>query len=102
MSKVTDYPDFKNPITSLLEGGDVNILTDAAKNLLEGDLVALAWRNHTPRTEKLTVRDLNSIEEAFSNHSLFGGSTSPVVGASCCCTCTPACCCTAAAVIKAA
>jgi hypothetical protein len=102
MSNLKDYADFKNPISNLLEGGDVNILTDAAKNLMEGDLVALAWKNHTPRTEKLTVRDLNSIEEAFSKHRLYGSSTSPVVGAACCCTCTPACCCTAVAVIKAA
>lgn len=103
MSKLMEnYDDFNTPISELLEGHDASILTDAAKNLLEGDLVALAWKNHTPRTEKLGVRDLQSIEEAFSNHSLFGSSKAPVVGASCCCTCTPACCCTAAAVIKAA
>jgi hypothetical protein len=102
MSKLNDYKDFNNSISDLLEGGDVSILTDAAKELLEGDLIALAWKNHTPRTEKLGVRDLNSIEEAFSKHSLYGGSTQPVVGAACCCTCTPACCCTAAAVVKAA
>lgn len=101
MSSIKDYRDFNNPISSLLEGGDVSILTDAAKKLMEGDLVALAWHNHTERTEKLTVRDLNSIEEAFQNHSLYGSAKDPVVGASCCCTCTPACCCTAAAVIKA-
>jgi len=100
MTSILDYPDFKNPITNLLEGDDVNILTEAAKDLLEGDLVALAWQNHTPRTEKLKVRDLESIEEAFRQHSLYGSSRSPVTGSSCCCTCTPACCCTAAAVIK--
>ncbi|MBD3628754.1 hypothetical protein [Cyclobacterium sp.] len=98
-----NYEDFNTPIGELLEGHDVSILTDEAKKLVEGDLVALAWKNHTPRTEKLGVRDLQSIEEAFSKHSLFGSSNSPVVGAACCCcTCTPACCCTAAAVIKAA
>lgn len=102
MSNLKEYEDFKNPITNLLEDGDSNLLTDAAKNLLEGDLIAIAWKNHTPRTEKLTVRDLNSIEEAFQNHNLYGSSGDPVVGAGCCCTCTPACCCTAAAVIKAA
>ncbi|UII21554.1 hypothetical protein [Fulvivirga ligni] len=101
-SDLKNYQDFNVPITDLLEGGDAHILTDAAKQLVEGDLVALAWRNITPRTEKLGVRDLQSIEEAFASHSLYGTSKSPVVGASCCCTCTPACCCTAAAVIKAA
>lgn len=100
-SALDNYKDFNNPITDLLEGHDATILSDAAKGLLEGDLVALAWKNHTPRTEKLTPRDLQSIEEAFANHSVHGSSKAPVVGASCCCTCTPACCCTAAAVIKA-
>jgi hypothetical protein len=103
MVKLTDYEDFENPITNLLESEQgISTLTDAAKKLLEGDLIALAWKNNTPRTETLTVRDLQSIEEAFHKHSLYGSSTDPVVGASCCCTCTPACCCTAAAVIKAA
>lgn len=101
MSSIKDYKDFKNPITDLLEGGDVNLLTDAAKQLLEGDLIALAWKVNTERTGKLNVRDLNSIEEAFQRHSLRGSSDSPLVGSSCCCTCTPACCCTAAAVVKA-
>ncbi|MBJ7221957.1 MULTISPECIES: hypothetical protein [unclassified Brenneria] len=101
MASITDYPDFDNPITSLLEGNDSSILTENALQLLEGDLIALSWKNHTVRTEKLNVRDLNSIEEAFSNHSLYGSSTSPVVGASCCCSCTP-CCCTAVAVVHAA
>lgn len=102
MSNLSDYPDFNTPITNLLEGNESSILTDAAKGLLEGDLIALAWKNNTTRTEGLTVRDLQSIEEAFSNHSLTGSSSTPVVGLACCCTCTPACCCTAAAVIKAA
>ncbi len=101
MGTITDYRDFDNPITDLLEGNDASALTAAAKGLLEGDLIALAWGNNTSRTEKLGVRDLQSIEEAFKNHSLHGGSSDPVVGAGCCCTCTPACCCTAAAVIKA-
>ena len=100
-SKLSDYQDFNTSIGDLLQGQNASILTDEAKNLVEGDLVALAWNNHTPRTEKLKVRDLQSIEEAFSKHNLFGSSSAPVVGASCCCTCTPACCCTAAAVVKA-
>ncbi len=102
MAGITEYSDFDTPISDLLEGSDVEILTATARDLLEGDLIALAWKNHTPRTENLSFRDLNSIEEAFSKHSLYGSSTTPVVGAACCCTCTPACCCTAAAVIKAA
>lgn len=100
-SNLSNYEDFNVPIEDLLQGNDVSLLTDEAKKLVEGDLVALAWKNHTPRTENLGVRDLQSIEEAFSNHSLFGNSSTPVVGAACCCTCTPACCCTAAAVVKA-
>ncbi|WP_236975000.1 hypothetical protein [Membranihabitans maritimus] len=94
------YDDFNVPITDLLDEKDADILTEEAKNLLEGDLLALAWKNHTPRTEKLVVRDLDSIEEAFSKSSLYGSATSPVVGGGCCCTCTPACCCCATAVIK--
>ncbi|MBW5892954.1 MULTISPECIES: hypothetical protein [Pectobacterium] len=101
MVSIKDHPDFNNPITSLLEGNGASILTEDARQLLEGDLLALSWKNHTVRTEKLTVRDLNSIEEAFGKHSLYGSSTSPVVGASCCCSCTP-CCCTAVAVVHAA
>ena len=100
-NSIANYPDFNTPITDLLEGNDASMLTDAACRLVEGDLVALAWKNHTNATENLTVRDLQSIEEAFANHSLTGSSSTPVVGASCCCTCTPACCCTAAAIIKA-
>lgn len=100
MVSILEHEDFNNPIENLLEGNDVSILTENARQLLEGDLYALAWKNHTPRTEALSVRDLVSIEEAFKNHSLYGSSSTPVVGASCCCTCTPACCCTAVAVIQ--
>ncbi|MCG8476328.1 MAG: hypothetical protein MI784_12745 [Cytophagales bacterium] len=99
---IKDYPGFTTPINELLEKKDFDILTDEAKKLLAGDLVALAWKQNTVRTEKLGVRDMLSIEEAFANHSFHGHSRSPLVGACCCCTCTPACCCTAAAVIKAA
>lgn len=101
MVSIKDYPDFNNPITSLLEGNGASILTENARQLLEGDLIALSWKNHTARTEKLTVRDINSIEEAFSKHSLYGSSDAPVVGGSCCC-CTAPCCCTAVAVVQAA
>ncbi len=103
MASFRDIPEFDNPITNLLEGEDSSILTENARQLLEGDLYALAWKNNTVRTDKLNVRDLNSIEEAFRKHSLYGSSNSPVVGgACCCCTCTPACCCTAVAVLRAA
>lgn len=102
MAVFADVENFNTPITDLLEGNDVSLLTTSARKLLEGDLYALAWKNHTQRTERLTPRDLVSIEEAFSRHSLHGSSSSPVVGASCCCTCTPACCCTAVAVLRAA
>jgi len=95
------YPDYHNPISDLLKGEEFNILTDDAKKLLEGDLVALSWKNSTPRTEKLTVRDLNSIEEAF-NKSSYSEEVGALEGkACCCCSCTPCCCC-ATAVIKAA
>lgn len=92
-----DYQDFSTPISSLLSEG-ADLLTDAAKKLVEGDLVALAWRNQTQRTAGLTTQDLFSIEQAFHKNSLYGDQT--VAGASCCCTCTPACCCTAVAVIQ--
>jgi hypothetical protein len=102
MSKFSDLTGFNNPISELLDNNGAAVLTPQAKQLLKGDLIALAWRNHTARTEKLAPRDLNSIEEAFRKHSLWGSSSAPAVGASCCCTCTPACCCTAVAVVKAA
>lgn len=102
MNEFAAVENFNNPITNLLESDGLSLLTDGAKQLLEGDLYALAWKNHTVRTDSLSVRDLNSIEEAFSKHSLHGSSDAPVVGASCCCTCTPACCCTAVSVIRAA
>lgn len=98
MSNNFDDPSFATPITQLLEGKDTEILTKAARELREGDLVALAWKNNTSRTEKLGVRDLLSIQEAFAKHSFTGSSTSQVVGGGCCCTCTPACCCTAVSV----
>nr|AEH57228.1 putative cyclodehydratase [Prochloron didemni P1-Palau] len=94
-----NYPDFNNSIISLLEegGGDPSILTPAAKDLLEGDLVALAWHNNTERTEKLSVRDIYSIEEAFRTHGFYGSPDEPLATACCCC--TPACCCCAAALV---
>ena len=98
--KTFNYSELSTPITDFLEGDDVGILTAAAAKLKEGDLVALAWNNRTLATEKLTVRDLVSIEDAFRNHSFRGNSRSELVGSSCCCTCTPACCCTAVAVAE--
>ncbi len=92
--------DLSTPITDFLEGNDIDILTDAAKRLTEGDLVALAWKNHTERTEALSIRDLVSIETAFQQHSFRGRADSELVGTSCCCTCTPACCCTAVTVTE--
>ncbi|MDQ1830787.1 hypothetical protein [Massilia scottii] len=102
MTEFADVENFNTPIADLLEGDGFSMLTETAQQLLEGDLYALAWKNNTARTDALTVRDLTSIEEAFSQHSLHGTSTSPVVGAACCCTCTPACCCTAVSVIRSA
>ncbi len=102
MSKFNALIDFNNPITDLLDDDAQAYLTPAARQLLKGDLIALACRNHTLRTDELSPRDLNSIQEAFSHHSLFGTSDEPMVGSGCCCCCTPACCCSAAAVVKAA
>ncbi len=92
--------DLSTPITDFLDKSDVELLTDAAKRLTEGDLVALAWKNHTVRTEALSVRDLVSIETAFQHHGFRGRADSELVGTSCCCTCTPACCCTAVTVTE--
>lgn len=97
MSLRDDYSDFGTSISEL--GGDASKLTGPASNLSEGDLVALAWGNHTEATEKLGVRDIQSIVHAFEGHPFRGNANSEVVGASCCCTCTPACCCTAGAVV---
>lgn len=97
MSFKTEYADHSTSIKDL--GGDVSKLTRAAKGLVEGDLVALAWGAHTKRTQKLKVRDVQSVVEAFAGHPFRGDSGSELVGASCCCTCTPACCCTASAVV---
>lgn len=94
-----EYENFNTKIHEL--GGNASKLTAAAAELVEGDLIALAWGNHTERTEKMGVRDVQSIVDAFEGHPFRGNSNSEVVGASCCCTCTPACCCTAGAVIAA-
>ncbi|TFI57029.1 hypothetical protein E2493_17195 [Sphingomonas parva] len=94
-----DTQDFDTPITEFLDGPSADRLTAKAKTLIEGDLVALAWRNSTERTETLSWRDIVSIEDAFKDHPFRGDANSETVGASCCCTCTPACCCTAAAVV---
>ncbi|TAI61218.1 hypothetical protein CWO89_36375 [Bradyrhizobium sp. Leo170] len=93
----SDYTDFNTPITGL--GADASKLTTAASKLLEGDLIALSWGNHTTRTESLTVRDIQSIEEAFAAHPFHGDSRSGLVGAPPCCCCTAPCCCTAGAVV---
>lgn len=93
------YDDFGTPIQDL--GGDASKLTDAASQLVEGDLVALAWGRITDRSEQLSVRDVQSVVEAFQGHPFRGGANAGVVGAACCCTCTPACCCTAGAVLAA-
>jgi hypothetical protein len=92
-----DYRDFNTPLKDL--GADVSKLTAKAGTLLEGDLVALAWGQNTTNTEKLGVRDLQSVVDAFAGHPFRGRNNSELVGSSCCCTCTPACCCTAAAVV---
>lgn len=82
------------PITQFLDQQHQGVLTPAAKQLNEDDLVALAWHKDTPRTSALTVTDINSIVSAFADQRKPGGQ---LVGIACC-TCTPACCCTAAAV----
>lgn len=102
MSEFKDLDAFNESITGLLTEEGQKVLTGNAKNLTVGDLVAMGWKQHTKSSETLGLRDLNSIEEAFSSHPLHGSSTSELVGAACCCTCTPACCCTAAAVVEAA
>ncbi len=93
-----NYPDLGNSIISLLEegAGHASILTSVAKDLLEGDLLALAWHNNTERTEDLTVRDINSIEEAFRTDGFYGSPDEPLATACCCCSC---CCCCAAALV---
>ena len=95
-----NYPDLGNSIISLLEegAGHASILTSAAKNLLEGDLLALAWHNNTERTEKLSVRDINSIEEAFRTDGFYGSPTDGPLAVGCC-SCTCCCCCSAAALV---
>ncbi len=95
-----NYPDLGNSIISLLEegAGHASILTSVAKDLLEGDLLALAWHNNTERTEDLTVRDINSIEEAFCTDGFYGSPTGEPLAVACCCS-FACCCCTASAVV---
>jgi hypothetical protein len=94
--------ELSTPITEFLaSGGNATKLTANAAKLVEADLVALAWRNNTARTQNLTWRDIVSIEDAFQDHPFRGDAQSELVGAACCCTCTPACCCTAAATVNA-
>jgi len=95
-----DYPDFNVKITDLLEGSDVSLLTERASKLLEGDLMALAWRRQTSRTKALTSEDLNSIVNAFNKHSFMGSGTSPELVGGSCSSCSIVCCCTASAVVN--
>lgn len=95
-----DPQHYSTPITDFLSGDAAGRLTEGARQLIEGDLIALAWRNNTSRTEGLTWRDIVSIEDAFMDHPFRGNANSELVGSSCCCCCTPGCCCTAAAVVN--
>jgi hypothetical protein len=88
-------PSSDTPITELLSEQNQSKLTSAAQGLTENDLINLAWNRPTPRTEGLTVTDLNSITAAFEDQFPEG----PIEATtSCCCCCCPASCCSAASV----
>lgn len=100
-STFQEYPNFEQPICDLLSDEGAKLLTDNASKLVKGDLLAISWRQHTTRTEALSLRDVASIEDAFATHPLRGSANSELVGAACCCSCCP-CCCTAVAVVDVA
>ncbi len=72
-------------------------LTPKAKTLTKSDLVALGGPNGAARSAQLglTVKDINSIKQAFSGPLHIGGvghgGDLAAMDVSCCC-CTPCCC----------
>ena len=56
MSCITDLDTFDTQITEPLEANNPSALSQAAKELIKYDLVALTWKNHTPRTKKLIIK----------------------------------------------
>jgi hypothetical protein len=99
----TKLPDFP-----LLTEAEIARLTPEAQELTKGDLISLsrASTNREELTEErllsLTVRDLDSIEEAFADYGVdrFEAVQDDDNGIACCCTCTPCCSCCASSVVK--
>lgn len=80
------------PIKELgLSDVEFKLLTPAAQKLTKSDLINLSLKRDSSNVQALTIKDLNSINAAFSGYS--AQLTNDV---SCCC-CTPCCSCSAAA-----
>jgi hypothetical protein len=82
------------PIADLLvHGGEKGKLTRAAAKLTKRDLLILAAGSSAPSVDKLTVKDLHSITEAFENQR---AAVSDLAAAGSCCSSSIVCCCCAA------
>ena len=75
------------PVTSMLTPEAAQGLTPGARTLTKADLVAMQAGRITPAASRLTVRDIESIQGAFSKP----GGLAAGLDVSCCC-CTPCCC----------
>jgi hypothetical protein len=99
--------NLSTPITKFrgLTPAEISRLTDRAKTLTYGQLVALD-RNQVAEEQilKLTVQDVQSISACFADYDPAKVQATTVAGAAgdacCCCTCCPCCSCTAATVIQ--
>jgi hypothetical protein len=99
--------DLNTPITKFrgLTPAQISKLTDRAKTLTYGQLVALD-RNQIAEEKllNLTLQDVQSISACFADYDpakVQGAGLAAATGdACCCCTCCPCCSCTAATVIQ--
>jgi hypothetical protein len=97
-TKLTEFP--------LLTEAEIARLTPEAQELTKRDLINLsrAGTNREELTEErllsLTVRDLDSIEEAFADYGVDRFEAVQDNDIACCCTCTPCCSCCASSVVK--
>jgi len=88
------------PIRALLPESEFQRLSQAARRLTRGDLMALAgWGNvpkKTPDELGLDVQDIQMIRDVFGKQLTSEVSMMGLFGDISCCSCTPCCCCAVA------
>ncbi len=88
----------KTTIAELAGAAQARTLTQTARTLTKGDLVALAEGRITRSAQALTLRDIASIRQVFVTGVAVGG-IRPTPGCCCCCS-DPCCCCCCAASVE--